>query len=75
MNPEHPLLPMENALATPHTAGVTQGSSRRRAEAAAGNVLRVLRGEAPKYLVEDLLTTGGEGNSTSGEDAMREHEG
>jgi phosphoglycerate dehydrogenase-like enzyme len=51
VDPRHPLLQMTNVLATPHIAGVTSGTSRRRTEAAVENVLRVCRGGEPKYLV------------------------
>lgn len=47
----HPLLGLPNVFATPHVAGVTEETVRRRAEAAADNVDRVARGEAPLYVV------------------------
>jgi phosphoglycerate dehydrogenase-like enzyme len=53
VNPQHPLLQFENVLATPHTAGVTGETSRRRAAAAVANVLRVCAGDDPDYLVAD----------------------
>ena len=43
----HPLLSMPNVITTPHIAGVTDGTFRRRAEAAAGNVERIAQGLAP----------------------------
>ena len=49
--PDHPLLKMENVLATPHIAGTTHGTSRRRAEAIVENIRRVGRGEPPLYQV------------------------
>jgi len=56
VNPQHPLLQFENVLATPHTAGVTSETSRRRAAAAVANVLRVCGGDDPDYLVTDFST-------------------
>jgi D-3-phosphoglycerate dehydrogenase len=52
LNPSNPLLDLENAVVTPHMAGATSGTSRRRCNACVENVLRVLRGETPRYLVE-----------------------
>jgi D-3-phosphoglycerate dehydrogenase len=54
VNPQHPLLQLENVLATPHTAGVTGGTSQRRTAAAVANVLRVCGGDEPDYLVADF---------------------
>lgn len=51
VDPNHPLLQLENVLSTPHTAGVTRGTSRRRVKAAVENVRRILNGEAPHYQV------------------------
>lgn len=48
---EHPFLHLPNVLATPHIAGVTNGTFRRRAEAAVLNVERVLQGLPPLDLV------------------------
>ena len=56
VNAQHPLLRFENVLATPHTAGVTRETSRRRAAAAVANVLRVCGGDDPEYLVTDFST-------------------
>ena len=55
VNPDHPLLKLRNVLATPHTAGVTRGTSRRRVLAAVENLRRVLKGETPNYLVGDEI--------------------
>jgi len=51
LNPKHPLLYMENVIATPHLAGATRGTSRRRGKAAADNIFRVEQGLQPLYLV------------------------
>ena len=48
---DHPFMVLPNVLATPHIAGVTNGTFRRRAEAAALNVERVLQGLPPFNLV------------------------
>jgi D-3-phosphoglycerate dehydrogenase len=50
----HPLLQMENVIATPHIAGGTTGTVRRRAKAAAQNVFRVLDGLSPLYQVTSV---------------------
>jgi phosphoglycerate dehydrogenase-like enzyme len=41
----HPLLRLENVVATPHIAGGTRGTSRRRGAAVADNIIRVLEGK------------------------------
>ena len=46
---EHPLLSLDNFVATPHVAGQTPEGLRRMGEVCAENVLRVLRGEEPLY--------------------------
>ena len=48
---DHPLAGLRNVLLTPHVAGVTEEGMRGMAENAAEDVLRVLRGEMPKYPV------------------------
>ena len=50
-DPHHPLLHMENVIATPHIAGMTRGTSKRRGRAAAENVFRVAQGLPPLYCV------------------------
>jgi len=50
LDPAHPFLQMDNVVATPHHAGVTTGTSRRRAQAVAENVERIAKGEPPLYL-------------------------
>ena len=47
--PDHPLLNLDNFIATPHIAGVTRESMQRMATSLAKDILRVLRGERPKY--------------------------
>jgi len=47
-----PLFRLPNVIATPHTAGVTDGTSRKRARAAAENVDRTAAGLDPLYRVD-----------------------
>jgi phosphoglycerate dehydrogenase-like enzyme len=49
--PDNPLFALDNVIATPHTAGITRGTSRRRNRLAVDNALRVLAGEPPLHLV------------------------
>jgi phosphoglycerate dehydrogenase-like enzyme len=51
LDPQHPLLHMKNVIATPHIAGGTRGTSRRRTKAAAENVFRLAQGLPPLYQV------------------------
>jgi lactate dehydrogenase-like 2-hydroxyacid dehydrogenase len=51
LDPGHPLLQLDNMVATPHVAGVTTGTSRRRTAAVAENVHRVAAGLPPLYIV------------------------
>ena len=46
-----PLFHLPNVIATPHSAGVTDGTSRKRAGACAEHVDRIVAGLAPLYLV------------------------
>jgi phosphoglycerate dehydrogenase-like enzyme len=48
---DSPLLQLDNVVLTPHIAGVTTGTSRRRAEAVAENVRRTAAGLPPLYVV------------------------
>ena len=49
--PDHPFLHMPNVVATPHTAGQTYGTSKRRGEACAENVDRIARGLEPLHRI------------------------
>lgn len=51
LQPDHPLAGVQNVILTPHMAGVTEEGMMRMALTAAEDVLRVLRGERPKYPV------------------------
>jgi len=48
---DNPMLALDNLIATPHIAGVTRGTSRRRSAACIENAQRVLRGEEPLFRV------------------------
>jgi D-3-phosphoglycerate dehydrogenase len=47
----HPLFSLDNVILTPHLAAVTQESRARASVAAADEMLRILRGEQPRNLV------------------------
>ena len=51
LEPGHPLLALDNAVLTPHLAGMTQESRRRMGAAAAEETLRMLAGERPNNFV------------------------
>jgi phosphoglycerate dehydrogenase-like enzyme len=51
IDPAHPLLHMGNVVFTPHIAGVTAETRRRRGQAAAENVSRIAQGLPPLYQV------------------------
>jgi phosphoglycerate dehydrogenase-like enzyme len=51
LEPDNLLLGLDNVIATPHTAGVTRGTSRRRSAVCVENARRVLRGEEPLYVI------------------------
>jgi phosphoglycerate dehydrogenase-like enzyme len=54
LEPAHPLLHMDNVIATPHIAGGTAETSRRRMQAAAENIMRVAQGLPPLYRVTSV---------------------
>jgi phosphoglycerate dehydrogenase-like enzyme len=51
-DPHSPLFQLPNVIATPHIAGMTDGTSRRRAQCAADNVERIAAGLEPLYRVD-----------------------
>jgi phosphoglycerate dehydrogenase-like enzyme len=51
VEPDNPLLHLDRAVLTPHVAGVTTGTSRRRAAAVAENVRRVAAGLPALYTI------------------------
>jgi phosphoglycerate dehydrogenase-like enzyme len=51
VTPSNPLLQLDNVIVTPHTAGVTRGTSRRRSQVCVENAKRVLAGEEPRFQV------------------------
>jgi D-3-phosphoglycerate dehydrogenase / 2-oxoglutarate reductase len=51
LQPTHPLNGVPNIILTPHVAGVTEEAMMRMAQDSAEDILRVLRGEAPKFPV------------------------
>ena len=51
---DHPFMTMPNVVATPHTAGQTYGTSRRRGEACAENVERIANGLEPLYRITEV---------------------
>jgi phosphoglycerate dehydrogenase-like enzyme len=52
VDPNHALLKLPNVVATPHVAGITNGTSRRRAHFAAANIDRLARGLEPLARVD-----------------------
>jgi D-3-phosphoglycerate dehydrogenase len=55
LKPDHPLVGVPNLILTPHVAGVTEEAMIRMATTAAGDVLRVLRGERPQFPVNPAV--------------------
>jgi D-3-phosphoglycerate dehydrogenase / 2-oxoglutarate reductase len=51
LEPGHPLFSLENVILTPHLAAVTREARARAGVAAADEMLRILRGERPRNLV------------------------
>jgi phosphoglycerate dehydrogenase-like enzyme len=54
VDPNHPLLQLPNVVATPHVAGVTFGTSRRRAQAVVENLERIAQGLPLLYQVTQV---------------------
>ena len=54
---DHPLLSLDNFIATPHIGGMTAESMRRMAITLAEDILRVFRGERPRYPVNPQVYT------------------
>ena len=52
--PEHPFFQLPNVLLTPHTAGGSRGTSRRRGQAGAENVNRIAKGLQPLYQITSV---------------------
>ena len=57
LEPGHPLRALDNVILTPHLAAVTQESRARASIAAADEMLRMLRGERPRNLVNPEVLT------------------
>jgi D-3-phosphoglycerate dehydrogenase / 2-oxoglutarate reductase len=55
LKPSHPLNAAPNIILTPHMAGVTEEAMMRMAQDSAEDILRVLRGERPKFPVNREL--------------------
>ena len=53
-DPDDPILHLPNVIATPHCSGTTDGTSRKRAAAAAANVQRIAAGLPPLYRVDNI---------------------
>lgn len=53
-DPDDPLMHLPNVIATPHCSGTTDGTSRKRAGAAASNVERIAAGLEPLYRVDNI---------------------
>jgi D-3-phosphoglycerate dehydrogenase len=58
LKPSHPLNGVPNIILTPHMAGVTEEAMMRMAQDSAEDILRVLRGERPKFPVNKELLKG-----------------
>ena len=52
VDPDNPLFKLPNVVTTPHIAGVTDGTSRRRAATAAENCDRIAAGQTPLFRVD-----------------------
>ena len=53
-DPDDPIMHLPNVIATPHCSGTTDGTSRKRAGAAATNVARIAEGLEPLYRVDNI---------------------
>ncbi len=58
LKPTHPLTGVPNIILTPHIAGVTEEAMMRMAQDSAEDILRVLRGERPKFPVNREVLKG-----------------
>jgi D-3-phosphoglycerate dehydrogenase / 2-oxoglutarate reductase len=58
LKPSHPLNGVSNIILTPHMAGVTEEAMMRMAQDSAEDILRVLRGERPKFPVNREVLKG-----------------
>ncbi|MGZ0189029.1 MAG: NAD(P)-dependent oxidoreductase, partial [Alphaproteobacteria bacterium] len=54
-SPDNPLLKLDNVTLTAHMAGPTYESHKARVRNAFDNVQRVTRGEAPLWIIPELL--------------------
>jgi D-3-phosphoglycerate dehydrogenase / 2-oxoglutarate reductase len=61
--PDNPLLELDNVLVSPHAAYYSEESIALVREIAAGESVRVLRGEAPRYPVNRVFEAAGEGRA------------
>jgi D-3-phosphoglycerate dehydrogenase len=51
-DPANPIYQLPNVVVTPHTAGVTDGTSRKRAACVAENVDRIAQGLSPLHRID-----------------------
>ncbi|HWT79242.1 MAG TPA: hydroxyacid dehydrogenase [Candidatus Acidoferrum sp.] len=58
---DHPLVGLPNVILTPHVAGVTEEAMINMARSSAEDILRILRGERPRYPVNPEVLMGGDG--------------
>ncbi|MGC8937268.1 MAG: hypothetical protein ACP5KV_07930, partial [Candidatus Methanomethylicaceae archaeon] len=56
-NLEEPLFKLDNVIATPHIAAYTKEGLRKMDVVVASDVMRVLKGKMPKYLVNKSVLT------------------